>query len=321
MMRSNPQSKVHDSERSSGFTLVELLVVITIIGILIALLLPAVQAAREAARRMKCANNFKQVGLSMHSHHSAKGKFPVGCLYPGGEWSWGTYILPYMEMQTVYDMINFKAQSYVADTNSYKAAATLIPGYLCPSSPQGQELVTVSGTPKPQLGRADMCCIADSCNAFTPVSGWPYYPRPYPEVDGMMGGLRACTIADVKDGTSNTLMVGEVTGKGPNTYVGSLWAGDNFLSTANGINSPACSAPGGNYPTDSAGGIYSISFASFHSGGCHFLVADGSVSFFSQNISRNILAALTTRNGPSATNKTKYPSQVVSPEPVVAGPP
>jgi len=95
--------------------LVELLVVIAIIGILVAMLLPAVQAAREAARRTQCGNNFKQVGLGMLNYHDSAGSFPPGCLFTlsswnSREWSWGTYLLPYVEEQYVYDTIDFGAK-------------------------------------------------------------------------------------------------------------------------------------------------------------------------------------------------------------------
>ena len=97
----------------AGFTLVELLVVITIIGILIALLLPAVQAAREAARQSQCANNFKQVGLAMHGYVASKGSFPSGEVTSGGGyWGWGAFLLPFIEKQNVYDMINFRDTCY-----------------------------------------------------------------------------------------------------------------------------------------------------------------------------------------------------------------
>ena len=292
---------------------------IAIIGILIALLLPAVQAAREAARRLQCSNNFKQVGLALHSYHSANNQFPAGCMYPGGEWSWGTFLLPYMEHQITYDKFDFDDATFAeVDSMSSEASAEVISGFLCPSSPQGTEMVAVhGGTPTPQVGRADMCCVADSCNAFRedPAGYWPFYPRPYPEVDGMMGGEKGSRIGDVQDGTSHTLIIGEVTGKGPGTYVGSIWAGDNFLSTVEGINSSSCTAPGGNYPDGKAGGIYGTGFASFHPGGCHFLLTDGSVNFFVEEISREILATLTTRNGPSSSNQIKYPALVVLSEP------
>ena len=161
----------------------------------------------------------------------------------------------------------------------------------------------------------NMCGVVDSVNAFH--SG--ILIRPFPEIDGIFGANEPCRIADIGDGTSNTLIVGEVTGAGPGMYHGHFWAAHNNQTTYSGING-ACTAPGGTYPT----GLYAMYFAgfgSFHPGGCNFALADGSVAFLSQNIAQNILAALTTRNGPSSSNMTKYPEQVFSPEVLISGPP
>jgi prepilin-type processing-associated H-X9-DG protein len=155
-------------------------------------------------------------------------------------------------------------------------------------------------------------------NAFSPGGGWPYWPRLFPEADGIMGAIVPCTIADIKDGTSNTLAIGEVTGKGPGTYVGDFWTAANLLSTKDGINGPF-TVPGGAYPSGLNGGMYQTGFASCHPGGCNFAICDGSVTFLSQNIAQPVLAALTTRNGPSASNIAKY--GIPSTEPVISGPP
>ena len=128
--------------RSSGFSLVELLVVITIIGILIALLLPAVQAAREAARRASCANNLKQIGLALHNYHAANNTLPFGAPFKNNSTNpvtgtWAAFILPFLEQQNVYEMFNFKYG--MSDSRNAPAAAVVVPVFACPSDPQSSK--------------------------------------------------------------------------------------------------------------------------------------------------------------------------------------
>lgn len=292
---------------AAGFTLVELLVVITIIGILVALLLPAVQAAREAARRAACANNFKQVGIGLHNYHAIRDCFPPGDIVRSsggrGEWSWSTYLLPCIEQQTVFDQIDFSVTDFYdwgTTGQTRRAARTRVPTYLCPSDPMDGELVDIATYDRPEpdsfedVAMTNMCGVSDSreyrSGGHTNRSwGLLCFPQ---QVDGIFGRNIPCRIADIKDGTSNTLMIGEVAGMGKGTHACPLWAARNLEDTGYGING-INSAPGGVY----ANYMYDAGFASWHPGGCHFLMADGSTSFLSQNIDQHLLAALTTRDG------------------------
>ena len=136
----NPKSKTRKSKSQHGFTLVELLVVIAIIGILIALLLPAVQAAREAARRMQCTNNLKQLGLALHNYHITERSFP-----PSAGWSdvappvmtkgFLVPLLPYLEQQTIYDRLD---QTRWGNATNFELGKQIPSAFICPSDGQQQ---------------------------------------------------------------------------------------------------------------------------------------------------------------------------------------
>ena len=305
-----------------AFTLVELLVVITIIGILIALLLPAVQAAREAARRVQCCNQFKQVGLALHNYHSVYECFPPGNTqwngyvstaecgeFPGTQYycgfGWAALILPFHEGENLFDTFDFSGQmTWFTDSDPVNVENCIVAGtklgiYICPSDPQGDELVSRTGgghmpgatSDYEDNGRSNMAGVIDSRSA-TCASSYINYFRLF-KADGIMANVDSCKIVDISDGTSNTLMIGEVTGRGPGSHVGFYWASHDVASTVGGINSAPNSIPG-ECPYSAGRGC---GFSSFHPGGAHFTLADGSVQFISENIDAETLKRLTTRAG------------------------
>ena len=287
-----------------GFTLVELLVVIAIIAILIALLLPAVQAAREAARRMQCTNNFKQIGVALHNYHTSVGAFPPGMVYVdancpdqnvlAGDFYDGAgfcvFVLPYLESSATYDLIDFSVGGIaIYDPRNVDVGRQRIAAYKCPSDPQDELLLTgySSRTGNIEWWNGNVGGVVDSVNA------WSSLMQCYKvEGDGMLMNNTAISVANVYDGTSYTLMAGEITGSEPGTRRGQEWVHFNLYSTQFGINPP------GTIPGD---GVFRRtdfdSFSSYHPGGCNFLRADGSVHFQSENIDQVILSALTTRRG------------------------
>ena len=316
-------------QQSAGFTLVELLVVITIIGILIALLLPAVQAAREAARRMQCSNNFRQTGLAILNYEQQNGTLPQGQVFYRVEFdsnsscgplptgtifadkyyvgaSWCGAILPQMELQNIYDMFNWKlvnGATYkdASGHDNFVAGGIRIDTFVCPSAPDGSDYVDMTPSraqsgrkPNEDSGPTSIAGISDSRQWWCDDSG-DHSARQFPRTNGIFGNLRSCRVSDVKDGMSNTLMLAEVTGGGPGTQLGTAWVVNALIDTLNGINGPQ-SLPGGRM-TDFS--YNEISASSYHPGGCNGALGDGSVHFLSQNIAAHILEALATRDGAS----------------------
>ena len=207
----------------SGFTIIELLVVIAVIGILVALLLPAVQQAREAARRSQCQNNLKQLGLGLHNYHDANKCFPMGAhVRPGPTYSLGSLValLPYVEKRAVYFTVDFNAQDCCLSTKALQAAGqpnapqTRINTYFCPSDPSAGRTL-LSGPTGPLPASAD-CGVLYPGN-YLGVSGdvGIGFPTCYFNITattngtGMMFTRSSTRFEHVRDGTSQTLFYGE----------------------------------------------------------------------------------------------------------------
>jgi prepilin-type N-terminal cleavage/methylation domain-containing protein/prepilin-type processing-associated H-X9-DG protein len=282
-----------EKRRQRGFTLIELLVVIAIIGILIALLLPAVQKVREAAARTSCTNNLKQIGLALHDYHDARRQFPASNTNgPTKRHSWVTFILPYLEQDTLYKRYHFNKNWFAPSNNKTVRAPLAI--FRCPSVP-ATNLVDSTFTPNAACG--DYAATKGVSPQLVLIGLVP--PT---DLRGVMLKNVGTRMTQIRDGTSNTIMVAEdasrpllyqrgnqVAGYAP----GGPWSdtlGPFFL---NGSSFDGTVTPGPcpmNCTNDRE--IYS-----FHDGGANVLLADGSVQFLRSSISIANLAALITRSG------------------------
>jgi prepilin-type N-terminal cleavage/methylation domain-containing protein len=300
------------SHRRVGFTLVELLVVIAIIGILVALLLPAVQAAREASRRSSCSNNMKQLGLALHNYHDTFGKFPYGYMESGGfhlRDCWVQQILPFIEQGNMYNQYQAWVGQWIMDTPPAIKDVALT-ALQCPSdgsSPaQGGSGGVRSGGPGFQ-GNYVGCVGNGILSAYGQTNGVFHYNSKN-------------NFASITDGTSNTLAFSEVIirgsadvsgawGDGGGYWGGARWGGYGFTTMEAPNTSVAdkvykCKSE--TYPRSPCTSINSsdavqVFARSYHPGGVMVGMGDASTTFMSQTIDLITYKSLGTRNGGETT--------------------
>ncbi len=313
------------TRRSRGFTLVELLVVIAIIAVLIALLLPAVHQAREAARRTQCKNNLKQIGLAIHNYEATHTVFPPGRLGFPMVFSVQAHILPYVDGGSLYNLIDFNtAPNFGAPSSPMKqneiAARMVIRSYLCPS-----DFGRVTGS---DFGPTNYMACAGS--------GAPPVANSIKTGDGVMFSGSSIRFADIGDGVSNTACFGEqtlgaggnpsspaggppghpevevleLTGATPTTPAacvvgagGSNWSGLRGAKWMNGhygdtLYNHFLPPNAKQFDCGNASHNFGLTAArSRHVGGVHVSLCDGSVRFVSENVNLTLWQALATRWG------------------------
>ena len=314
------------SEKRHGFTLVELLVVIAIIGILIALLLPAVQAAREAARRSQCSNNLKQIGLAAHNYHDTHKTFPPSSVMTGhGPTAW-VLLLPFAEQSAVADNLDFRYSAFWFGQTGGGPNGALMNGVrppymICPSSPLPNSVIKPSGGSFEILqGSYVLLSGADDHRSTDHNAQRGYYSG-----GGMFLPNTGVTFAQVTDGTSNTMMVAEqsdwgVTSSGAMVDIRSTsneghWMGNSYPTFPPNGNGSLTSTTANNHRCfnvttvrhrinyrlqDAATGNYAqycnTSLQSAHPGGIQVVLADGSVRFVTETLQMQILRDLANRD-------------------------
>jgi prepilin-type N-terminal cleavage/methylation domain-containing protein/prepilin-type processing-associated H-X9-DG protein len=313
--------------RRPGFTLIELLVVIAIIAILIGLLLPAVQKVRDAAARMSCSNNLKQLGLAAHNYHGNFNQFPPGVnlpftvtvggnqqsagpVFPGLNESLLEFLLPYVEQDNVYRQLDFTKNQYANANGPASPANTVVKTYLCPADRAPAQITYTAGKTTYYFG-------ANSYGGNPGVYGFYTATMDQTGVFYINSNVR---MTDISDGTSSTFLFGERNRVDPTydrIYGGSFgqrsgWAWANSLpgfdylfgaaQPINWLMPPDLQNDNGFVYED----LRFSTYGSNHTNGANFCMADGSVKFLSNSTPLLILQQLSTRSGGEVVDASKY---------------
>ncbi|WDI42614.1 DUF1559 domain-containing protein [Bremerella sp. P1] len=294
----------HTSSRRHAFTLVELLVVIAIIGVLIALLLPAVQQAREAARRMQCTNNLKQLGLAMHNYHDVIGSMPSAYVFTGDTshdrialWAWGAMIAPYIEQNSAYDRLQVSSNTAVDAVNKNakrKVIQTPLSAVRCPSDAGPEKHNGSIAARKYRDTIADVNRHGIVSNYVVNNSSGQirnFRGTPNSDADGVFYRNSDTSFRDFVDGTTNTIIIGERSYLHPlagnNEPQGAMFWGTSGYFDADGKGLGSVSAGGHRKINCPENNQCRRSYTSMHPGGAQFCLGDGSVRFIPETIEHN----------------------------------
>ncbi|HPM79152.1 MAG TPA: DUF1559 domain-containing protein [Candidatus Anammoximicrobium sp.] len=272
-----------------AFTLVELLVVIAIIGVLVALLLPAIQYARESARRTQCTNHLRNVGVALHNFHDVHQHLPAGWYAdaPDGEpgWGWGAYLLHYLEQNSLLDS-QIDLEAHIDESENDAARRAVIPIYLCPSDANAKDRVMLTGlhTPLFEVGRSN----------YVGVFGTEEIEVDPGNGDGTFFYNSWIRFADIRDGLSNTLLVGERSSRyGSSTWVGMVHGATDAMARVVGSCDHVPNDPHAHFED----------FGSYHATGANFVLGDASVRLIGSDIDLSVYHALATRAGGEPASK------------------